>query len=51
MIAMNLAEKGQKRITFMQFTKVALPLAILHLIISTIYCALVVLLFSFLAPL
>ncbi|MHA2082486.1 MAG: SLC13 family permease [Candidatus Thorarchaeota archaeon] len=51
MIAMNLAEKGQKRITFMQFTKVALPLAILHLIISTIYCALVVLLFSLLAPL
>ncbi|MCK5240141.1 MAG: hypothetical protein KAR33_11365 [Candidatus Thorarchaeota archaeon] len=45
MIAMNLAEKGQKRITFRQFTKVALPLAILHLVISTIYFSLVVFLF------
>ena len=45
MIAMNLAEKGQKRITFMQFTKVVLPLSILHLIISTIYFFLVVYLF------
>ena len=45
MIAMNLAEKGQKRITFKQFTKVALPLAILHLVISTIYFSLVVFLF------
>jgi Na+/H+ antiporter NhaD/arsenite permease-like protein len=48
MIAMNLAEKGQKKITFKQFTKVALPLALLHLIIATIYCSVVVLLFPYL---
>jgi Na+/H+ antiporter NhaD/arsenite permease-like protein len=45
MIAMNLAEKGQRKITFKDFTKVALPLAIIHLIIATIYCSLIVLLF------
>ncbi len=41
MIAMSLAEKGQRRISFMYFTKIVLPLAILHLIITTIYCMVV----------
>ncbi len=45
MIAMNLAEKGQRRITFMSFTKIVLPLALLHLIISTVYCIAVAFLF------
>jgi Na+/H+ antiporter NhaD/arsenite permease-like protein len=45
MIAMNLAEKGQRRITFMDFTKIVFPLALLHLIITTVYCIAVSFLF------
>ncbi len=45
MIAMNLAEKNQRKITFMDFTKVVVPLALLHLVITTVYCILVSFLF------
>jgi len=45
MIAMSLAEKGQRKITFMDFTKVVFPLALLHLVITTIYCVLMTFLF------
>ena len=45
MIAVDLAEKGHRPITFMDFTKVVLPIAILHMIIITIYCSVVSLLF------
>ncbi|MFW9977126.1 MAG: SLC13 family permease [Candidatus Thorarchaeota archaeon] len=45
MIAVSLAEKGHRPITFIQFTKVVLPIAIFHLIIITVYCSLVALFF------
>ncbi len=38
MIAMDLAEKGRRPISFKQFTKVVFPLALLHLVIITVYC-------------
>ncbi len=45
MIAVDLAEKGHRPISFMDFTKVVLPLALLHLILITIYCSVVALFF------
>jgi len=45
MIAVDLAEKGHRPITFMDFTKAVLPIAILHMIIITIYCSIVSLFF------
>ncbi|MGY5875869.1 MAG: SLC13 family permease [Candidatus Thorarchaeota archaeon] len=37
MIAMNLAEEAGNPISFLEFTKIAFPIGILHLIIATIY--------------
>ena len=46
MIAVGLASKEGKPIHFTEFTKVALPLGILHLIVSTVYSYLMALLFA-----
>jgi Na+/H+ antiporter NhaD/arsenite permease-like protein len=45
MIAVNQAKEGGRPISFLEFTKVALPLGFIHLIISTIYSFLVAILF------
>lgn len=45
MIAVDLAEKAHRPITFFDFTKAILPIAILHMIIITIYCSFVALFF------
>ncbi|TFH10223.1 MAG: hypothetical protein E4H14_02900 [Candidatus Thorarchaeota archaeon] len=37
MIVVKLAEDEGKRITFMEFTKIAFPLGVLHLTVSTVY--------------
>jgi Na+/H+ antiporter NhaD/arsenite permease-like protein len=47
MIAVGLASEEGKPIHFIEFTKVALPLGILHLIVSTVYSYLMALLFAF----
>ena len=46
MIAVGLASEEGKPIHFKEFTKVALPLGILHLIVSTVYSYLMALLFA-----
>ncbi len=46
MIAVGLAADEGKPISFLSFTKIALPLGILHLVISTIYLFLVAFLFT-----
>ncbi len=45
MIAVTQAREGGRPITFIEFTKVALPLGFIHLVISTLYCFAVALLF------
>ncbi|MFW9974748.1 MAG: SLC13 family permease [Candidatus Thorarchaeota archaeon] len=45
MIAVTQAKEGGRPISFLEFTKVALPLGFIHLVISTIYSFFVALLF------
>lgn len=45
MIAVTQAKEGGRPISFLEFTRVALPLGFIHLVISTIYSFLVALLF------
>ena len=44
--AVKLAEDEGKHISFMEFTKIAFPLGLLHLIVSTVYLFLVAFLFA-----
>jgi Na+/H+ antiporter NhaD/arsenite permease-like protein len=46
MIAVKLAEDEGKRISFYEFTKIALPLGVIHLVVSTIYLFVIALLFA-----
>jgi Na+/H+ antiporter NhaD/arsenite permease-like protein len=48
MIAVNLAAEEGKPIKFIEFTKVALPLGLIHLVVSTIYLFIVAGLFALL---
>lgn len=45
MIAVNQAREGGRPISFLEFTKIALPLGFIHLIISTVYSFAVAILF------
>jgi Na+/H+ antiporter NhaD/arsenite permease-like protein len=46
MIVVSLAADEGKPISFIEFTKIALPLGFIHLLVSTAYCILVALLFA-----
>ncbi|TFG28912.1 hypothetical protein EU528_10480 [Candidatus Thorarchaeota archaeon] len=46
MIAVKLAEDEGKHISFMDFTKIALPLGVIHLVVSTVYLFFVALLLA-----
>jgi Na+/H+ antiporter NhaD/arsenite permease-like protein len=48
MIAKGLAAEHGKPIKFIEFTKVALPLGLIHLVVSTIYSFIVAGLFTLL---
>lgn len=48
MIAVGLAAENGKPISFIDFTKTALPLGLLHLSVSTVYCFLAAFLFTLL---
>jgi len=48
MIAVNLASEEGRPIKFIEFTKVALPLGLIHLVVSTVYSFIVAVLFTLL---
>jgi Na+/H+ antiporter NhaD/arsenite permease-like protein len=48
MIAVGLASEEGKPISFIEFTKVAFPLGLLHLVVSTVYSFLAAFLYTLL---
>jgi Na+/H+ antiporter NhaD/arsenite permease-like protein len=46
MIAVKLAEEEGKHISFMEFTKIALPLGLIHLVVSTVYSFIIAILLA-----